>query len=434
MSTDAKKMQEVLALPPSQTNGLPSSEQVIDGRPNHEVTSPDQNYRQFLKNIMKAHQIALTPSERVRLNLCISLASYMNGVPAIPLIGSAPILQPDSSSNVPSPNSQLVHDCQNGLMPAPHRSVSSIRNYSLCPLVDIARPLEGGRNKPKMTRTQGGNDSRGDVSVPFIVAEEVQSSKTQINSDFDAKVPEAIVSGVTLNHPESPIITQSTNSRLELSGTLSHQLFAAKDVTIEPRAQSASAYIQAPGIQTNSSAAGKPAHFRGGSKSHCEHKKQPILYPNMAMGPRNCASPLQVPLMCSPHLSIRQGISLSVAGPKSMTPITCGPSPRAEDLVTISLPQIAGQPAYGSVLAHIYTNQQQSPVAFPTPSSIPSTLEPEVARIGEVSNDTYDPLPFYNQFPPNPYIYIGGGGGDGPLETQPPENIYWSGNQLGLEP
>ena len=128
--TDTKKIQEVLAPLPSPTSGLPLSEQVLDGQSTHEGTSLDQNYRQFLENIMKAHQIALMPSERVRLNLCISLASHINGVPAIPLIGSAPILQPDSSKG-PSPNSQLVHDCQNGLVSASRRSVSGIRNYPI---------------------------------------------------------------------------------------------------------------------------------------------------------------------------------------------------------------------------------------------------------------------------------------------------------------
>lgn len=456
--TDTKKIQGVLAPPPpSPMSGLPPSERFIDGRSNHGVTSLDQNYRQFLENIMKAHQIALMPSERVRLNLCISLASHMNGVPAVPLIGGAPIFQPATSSNVPSPNSQLVHDCQNGLVSASHRSVSRIRNYSLCSLVDIAQPPEGERNKSTRTRTQGDSDSRSDVSVPLNVTQEVQPP---VNSDFDAKVPESVVSENTLSHPRSPITTQPACGGLELSRTPSHRPFAAKGVTL--RAQPGSAYIQAPGIQTNISAASElvlQPHSRDDSKMLCEHEKQLVLYPDMAGGSQNCASPLRVPLMYSPPLGIPQGTSLSVvpsavpvpvtwmrtnshhsyvqeailSGPKSMTPMTCGPSPRAEDLTAISLPQMTGQAVPGNVLSHIYTNQQ-SPVAFPTPSSLPSTLEYEITRIGKVFSDTYDPPPLWNQHPPDPSVYIRGDGEDGPLQNQPPKTFHWSGNQLDLEP
>ena len=403
---------------------------------------------------MKAHQIALMPSERVRLNLCISLASHMNDIPVIPLIGSAPILQSDSSSNASSPNSQLVHDCQNGLLSASHRSVSGIRNYSLCPLVDIARPLEGERDKPKMTRTHGGNDSRGNVSVPPNVTQEVQSPKAQVNSDFDAKVLESVVSEITLNHP----VTQPACGRLELSGTSSHRLFVAKDVTMGLRTQSASEYIQAPGIQTNPNVTGElllQLRSKDDSKAHCEHEKQAILSPSIAMGSRDYGSP--VPLMYLPHLSIPQGTSFSVVSSANPVPatwvrtgshrsyvpeaaltrmelMTCGPSPRSEDLATTSLPQIAGQPSLRSAPAHIYTSQQQSPVAFPTPSSLPSTLEYEIARTGKDFNDTYNPPLFWNQFSPDPYVYVGEDGEDDPLQTQSLETIHWPANRLDLEP
>lgn len=79
------------------------------------MNSISKIHTQFLLRIRKANLAALTPSQRVQLNLCISQANHLEGVPSIPLIGNAPKLHRNTSSSAHSSAASLVRDCQNAL-------------------------------------------------------------------------------------------------------------------------------------------------------------------------------------------------------------------------------------------------------------------------------------------------------------------------------
>ncbi|KAF8455813.1 hypothetical protein BGX38DRAFT_1266708 [Terfezia claveryi] len=95
------------ALAPNQQNSRASSQKTAN--------SISKTHSQFLLRIRKANLAALSPSQRVQLNLCISQANHLEGVSSIPLIGNTPKLHCNTSSSAHSSSANLVRDCQNAL-------------------------------------------------------------------------------------------------------------------------------------------------------------------------------------------------------------------------------------------------------------------------------------------------------------------------------
>ena len=90
------------------------------------MNSISKIHTQLLLRIRKANFAALTPSQRVQLNLCISQANHLEGVPSMPLIENAPKLHRNASTSLHLSAANLVRDCQNALSLAAPLLPSSI--------------------------------------------------------------------------------------------------------------------------------------------------------------------------------------------------------------------------------------------------------------------------------------------------------------------
>ncbi|KAF8419889.1 hypothetical protein EV426DRAFT_710921 [Tirmania nivea] len=114
------------------------------------VNSISKIHTQFLLRIKKANLAALTPSQRVQLNLCISQANHLEGVPSIPLIGNAPKLHRNTRSSAHSSATNLVRDCQNALSLAAPLLPSSIAATP----VDSSGDPSGAVENPPLKRAK----------------------------------------------------------------------------------------------------------------------------------------------------------------------------------------------------------------------------------------------------------------------------------------
>lgn len=134
-------------------------------------------HTQFLLRIKKANLTALTPSQRVQLNLCISQANHLEGVPHIPLIRNAPKLYRNTSSSAHSLAVSLVKDCQDALslaVPLLPSSIPAIPVYSsgvTSGTVENPSPKRAkthkNLNEPSEEHRQGGQTRHSQKILPL---------------------------------------------------------------------------------------------------------------------------------------------------------------------------------------------------------------------------------------------------------------------------
>lgn len=119
---------------------------------NRPAVSPfNQQRQQFLDNIKKAQQAVLTPSQRVRINLCIIQASYLDGALKVPYITKAPKLGSDLHHTDYSSNTKLVRDCEIAVSwAASHLPPSFAANAD-----ELLESASNGSPQSKRTRVHG---------------------------------------------------------------------------------------------------------------------------------------------------------------------------------------------------------------------------------------------------------------------------------------
>lgn len=372
------------ALAPNQQNSRTSSQKTAN--------SNSKIHSQFLLRIRKANLAALTPSQRVQLNLCISQANHLEGVSSIPLIGNTPKLHCNTSSSAHSSSANLVRDCQNALSLATPLLPSPITATPVdsVPSGTVENP------PPKSART---HKSLG------------ESSEHRWQKRLSQEVP-------PLRKPKNGPAT-STGASTNTEGTYIHAAGSESDDCLatavlgdginfsEPMPIKASPLMLSPSVPQFPSMAPMSPLYGSRSPSRIQ---QPAAIQQAASVPMSTASSPSVPMARCPSDDIDfSARTLQAPLDLSLLPSYYQPKQR--------FPGGSANPIYNTI--HPY----------PTPTAIPSSLigsqDNEISGNDNTLNG-YDQQVFFSQHLNIPIQdYIGG------QELHAPPSFFEPGGQMG---